>query len=320
MLIAGQILSIILILATAMALLFRKEWWIKVFDFPRLQIISLLTPGIIIQIIWFQGNAFSWIILSFSLLAFAIQFSYIAPYFPFSKKEIPDSDPNTEAHISFLISNVRMSNRKCDKLKELIVNYSSDIVLLVETNQWWADAMETVMSDYPHQVKRPLENTYGMLLYSKIPIQNASIEYIVKEEVPSIHGIVEKNGVKIALSCLHPEPPAPEEADTSKPRDKELIIMGKRIREQNLPHVVMGDLNDVAWSDTSNQFTKIAQMKDPRKGRGFMNTFHAKIPVIRWALDHIFISHGLRVTQMKRLPSIGSDHFPVFIKCGIIKP
>lgn len=320
MLIAGQVLSILLILSTAMALLFRKEWWIKVFDFPRLQVISLLSVGIIIQLFWFEGDIFPWIILILSLLAFAIQFSYIAPYFPFSKKEIPDSDPNTDAHISFLISNVLMSNRKCEKLKELIGKYSADIVLLVETNQWWADALEPVMSDYAYSVKKPLENTYGMLLYSKIPIQNAAVEYIIKEDVPSIHGEVEKNGVKIAISCLHPEPPAPDEADTSKPRDKELIIMAKRIREQNMPYVVMGDLNDVAWSDTSNQFTRIAQMKDPRKGRGFMNTYNSKIPFIRWALDHIFISHGLRVTQMKRLPSIGSDHFPVYIKCGIVKP
>lgn len=320
MLIAGQILSILLILSTAMALLFRKEWWIKVFDFPRLQVISLLIVGIIIQIFWFEGDIFSWIILILSLLAFAIQFSYIAPYFPFSKKEIPDSEPNTDAHISFLISNVLMSNRKCEKLKELIGKYSADIVLLVETNQWWADALEPVMSDYAYSVKKPLENTYGMLLYSKIPIQNAAVEYIIKEEVPSIHGVIEKEGVSIAISCLHPEPPAPDEADTSKPRDKELIIMAKRIREQNMPYVVMGDLNDVAWSDTSNQFTRIAQMKDPRKGRGFMNTYNSKIPFIRWALDHIFISHGLRVTQMKRLPSIDSDHFPVYIKCGIVKP
>lgn len=320
MLIAGQILSILLILSTAMALLFRKEWWVKVFDFPRLQVISLLTFGIIIQIFWFEGDIFSWIILILSLLAFAIQFSYIAPYFPFSKKEIPDSDPNTDAHISFLISNVLMSNRKCDKLKELIGKYSTDIVLLVETNKWWADTMEPVMSEYPYSIKQPLENTYGMLLYSKIPIQNSTIEHIIKENIPSFHGVVEKNGVKIALSCLHPEPPAPDEADTSMPRDKELIIMAKRIRKQNLPYIVMGDLNDVAWSDTSNQFTKISQMKDPRKGRGFMNTYNAKIPFIRWALDHIFISHGLMVTQMKRLPFIGSDHFPIYIKCGIVKP
>ncbi len=321
MLVAAQILSIIVILLTTVALLSKKEWWIRVFDFPRLQIIFLLFVGMIVQIIWFEGEFYpDWVILIFSVLAFAIQFSYIAPYFPFSKKEVPDADPNTDAQISFLISNVRMKNRKCEKLKDLMAKYSADIVLLVETNQWWANTIDPVMSDYNYSVKHPLENTYGMLLYSKIPIENVNIEHIIKDNIPSIHGIVEKSGARMALSCLHPEPPAPDEADTSKPRDKELIIMAKRIKKLNIPYVVIGDMNDVAWSDTSIKFTKISGMKDPRKGRGFMNTYNANIPTVRWALDHIFVSQDFGVIKMERLADIGSDHFPIYIKCALAKP
>lgn len=32
---------------------------------------------------------------------------------------------------------------------------------------------------------------------------------------------------------------------------------------------------------------------------------------MRWALDHIFHSPCFTLVAMKRLPSIGSDHFPV---------
>jgi endonuclease/exonuclease/phosphatase (EEP) superfamily protein YafD len=79
----------------------------------------------------------------------------------------------------------------------------------------------------------------------------------------------------------------------------------------------MGDLNDVAWSDTSSRFAKLSGLRDPRKGIGFFNTFHAKIPFMRFALDHAFFSHHFKVIAIKRLPAINSDHFPLFVQCGV---
>ncbi|MFW5707448.1 MAG: endonuclease/exonuclease/phosphatase family protein [Bacteroidota bacterium] len=213
-----------------------------------------------------------------------------------------------------------MSNRKSSKLKEHISRYSADIVLLVETDQWWKNEMDPVMSEYPYSVKVPLENTYGMLLYSKKPLNNTKVEYLIKKDVPSIHTEVEIDDCKISLSCLHPEPPAPTEADTSRPRDKELVVVAKKIKDLTLPCIALGDLNDVAWSDTSTQFTRISKMRDPRKGRGFFNTYNAKYPLLSWALDHVFLSNTFTVTELEKLSKIGSDHYPIYIKCGINKP
>ena len=72
-----------------------------------------------------------------------------------------------------------------------------------------------------------------------------------------------------------------------------------------------GDLNDVAWSKTPRRFQRISGLLDPRIGRHFINTFHVDYPFLRWALDHIFHSACFTLVDMKRMPSIGSDHFPV---------
>src|SRR5690606_2171344 len=112
-------------------------------------------------------------------------------------------------------------------------------------------------------------------------LEDVEVEFIVQEDIPSIHATLSmKDGSRIRLRCLHPRPPTPQEGDSSAPRDAELVIVGKRIRQEREdghaePTLVVGDLNDVAWSHTTRLFQKISGLLDPRRGRGFYNTFSA---------------------------------------------
>jgi endonuclease/exonuclease/phosphatase (EEP) superfamily protein YafD len=123
-----------------------------------------------------------------------------------------------------------------------------------------------------------------------------------------------KSGRWIKIYCLHPKPPFPSESNTAANRDAELLIVGKKAIKENVPVLLFGDFNDVAWSNTTRLFQKISKLLDPRIGRGFFNTFHAKYPLLRWSLDHIFHSSHFQLAEIKRLNKIGSDHFPIYIK------
>ncbi len=190
-----------------------------------------------------------------------------------------------------------------------------DLVLTLEPDGWWERELRVLEDDYPHTLKAPLDNRYGMLLHSRLELVEPEIKYLISDEFPSMHMRVRlASGDEVWLHCLHPEPPSPTEADESTRRDAELLIVGDEVKDRDEPTVVAGDLNDVAWSYTTTLFQKISGLLDPRKGRGMFNTFHAEHPLLRWPLDHVFHSDHFTLGEMARLPAFGSDHFPVYAR------
>ena len=120
--------------------------------------------------------------------------------------------------------------------------------------------------------------------------EEVSLRFLIEEDVPSMKVKINHHGQNVTLYFLHPKPPSPTENTYAKPRDVELTVVGEEIAETEGPIVVAGDLNDVAWSPTTRKFKKISGLLDPREGRGFFNTFHAKYPLVKWPLDHVFHS------------------------------
>jgi len=188
-------------------------------------------------------------------------------------------------------------------------------VLLLETDHYWENQMKSLVKDYPHRVLEPKDNTYGMLLYSRLPLSDMTVKYLVEQDIPSIHAWVHlPSGVKVRLYGLHPRPPVPSENPRSTEKDAELVMVGKEAATLNAPVIVAGDLNDVAWSYTTALFQRLSRLLDPRKGRGFFNTFSANNPLVRIPLDHVFVSSHFKLISIQRLGHIGSDHFPIYLR------
>jgi endonuclease/exonuclease/phosphatase (EEP) superfamily protein YafD len=235
-LIPFQVIAVITVLSTIIAILWKKAWWIRIFDFPRLQIIILQLFALIgIFILMEDYNWLNLIIVTLTAIGMAIQISYILPYLPFRKKDVPAYDGNSGKVFSAMVANVLMKNRKCSKLIGLVKKYQPDILLAVETDHYWDNQLESLNQYYKYRVKIPLENTYGMLLFSKLELIHKKIEFIYKDDVPSIHVEVSMNGFDFRLICLHPEPPVPDETSSSLPRDLELILVAKLIQKDPAP-------------------------------------------------------------------------------------
>lgn len=311
-----EIFSSFFILATFLPLVKWDYWWIRVFDYPRFQklIINLILlaawllvdPGFANKTLWYVFG----LVLASLFLA-----KKVYPFTPIAKKMISRVPYESESGIHALVANIYQFNKKYDKVLTLIKKKSPDLVFLVETNKDWEKQMKPLEEKYKHHIKIPLENTYGLLFYTNLEIVRQEIQYLVDPDIPSLElDLLLRNGKKITVYAIHPTPPVPGENQLSTERDAEILLVGKKSKNNPLPSIVIGDLNDVAWSYTTELFLKVSEMADPRRGRGMYNTFHAKIPIFRWPLDHFFLSKHFALSSLKVHAGIGSDHFPISIK------
>ncbi len=309
--------GIILLIPTIASLTRFDQWWVRGFDFPRLQIsLSILLMIILCLIFYSFEETYHYIITGSLIYSFLYQAAKIYPYTPFAKKQVisfKGSDPSSI--VSVLVSNVLMTNRNYDGLIDLVKEKEPDLLLTLESDKNWEKELEVIEQQYPYGVKVPLDNLYGMHLYSRLKLEDSEVKYLITDDIPSIHGYVRLNNrSRIKIHCLHPMPPSPSEDPTSTNRDAELLLVGKDVKKDQESVLVFGDLNDVAWSRTTRLFQKLSGLLDPRIGRGFFNTFHAEHRFLRWPLDHVFHTSDFTLIELARLKSIGSDHFPIFIK------
>lgn len=307
-------ITVLIALVSLLPLSQYPHWIIRGMDFPRLQIAILAVVLLIADFTLLDFDlVFSWVLVSVTTVCLVWQLWWILPYtfiWPLEAKGAVEEDP--DRRVTILTSNVLTPNRNSDALIKLVRSYTPDVLVTLETDQWWEDKLNVLESDMPYSVKCPLDNLYGMHVFSRLPLDEKEISYLVEKDVPSIHVLVTlRSGDKVRMHFLHPAPPSPSENPESTERDAELVIVGRSVAECEQPVIVTGDLNDVAWSATTRLFRKLSGLLDPRVGRGMFNTFHAKYPLLRWPLDHLFHSRHFTVKSIKRLPSIGSDHFPL---------
>ncbi|MBC8052409.1 MAG: endonuclease/exonuclease/phosphatase family protein [Sphingobacteriaceae bacterium] len=313
-----EFLSCLFILMSLIPLVRNDYWAFRVFEYPRFQklIICVFLFFCIIFLSLFSPDNSLYVVGALLLANICFLFYQIFPFTTLSKKELIRAESKLpEQIIGLMTGNVWQYNKQSKAYLSNIYLADPDVVLLLETDSWWEKETAELGEKYPFSVKVPQENTYGMLLYSKYELLESEVKFLVEDDIPSIHTkAVLPCGQVVQLYCVHPTPPVPQENPRSTERDKELLLVADMAKENALPIIVMGDLNDVAWSYTTSLFCKISGLLDPRKGRGFFNTFHVRHNFLRFPLDHVFCSTDFKLLYIKKLDAAGSDHFPMYVK------
>ena len=312
------VLTGLLAVVTILSFLPISHGFYRVFSFPRVQFCVAAIVLFLASLVFLDRPRWEWALLSTQIACLVAQGWAIAQFLPVrpSQSDVYEGPPDQPNMVSVLSYNVKMSNVRFQEAIDLVRLREPDIAIFMETDEKWDDALSVLVDRWPNHVREPLDNSYGMLLYSRLKLEDTTVQHLVMKDTPSIvTTAILPNGKPFRLYCVHPEPPVPY-AD-SVGRDAELVRVARQVTKEKLPTIVCGDLNDVAWSHTTRLFQRMSRLLDPRVGRGFFNTFDARYWFMRWPLDHLFHDARFALVSMQRMPHIGSDHFPILFQLAL---
>lgn len=315
------VIGTILALCSILSIIRNSEIrYLEMLDFPRIQFfIASLIILIAIVIIKKSRKWYNYLLILGLLSGLGINGIFLINYTTMVPVEVAwanDSSPS-KSQLSILLANVKMSNRKAQPLIKCIDQKKPDLVLAMEVNKWWDKELKVIEKEYPYSQHTINEVTYGMILYSKFPLEKVEVDYLNNEKVPSFDTTISlADGKKISFHAIHPVPPTYFEdlPDNAGQEATALQKLGNEIKDHKFPTVVAGDLNDVVWSYVDELTETKNILYDVRVGRGFYNSYNAQNPLMRWPLDHVFVTKEFSLIELERLPKIGSDHFPIFVE------
>jgi endonuclease/exonuclease/phosphatase (EEP) superfamily protein YafD len=306
----GIVLTLLIALVTLLPLSRSKAWWVRTWDFPRLQI-SVATLPAAALVLLLQGPV-RWLALAVLLACLGYQLWRIRPYTRLSRTEMSFAPARGDGQdVRLLAANVLMDNGAHERLAALIDEVDPDLIFLMETNARWIAALEPLLARFPTVIREPRDDYYGLVFATRLETRFARVVRLSTDDTPSVVAeLVAPDGEQVfRFVGLHPRPPVPGE-DTHE-RDAQVLHAARFAARSGVPVVTMGDFNDVAWSDTSQRFKRVGGYLDPRVGRGMYASFDANNPLIHVPIDQIFTTPDVAVVAFGRGPHVGSDHFPL---------
>ena len=314
---------LLLIASVLLPLIPTGKWWIRLWDFPKVQflgigLITLILLGMSAQNQQWDNlltvNAIAVLLCCLWLLRRILPFTFIWP------KEVQTAKTSEEPRIKTAIINLMYDNQSHEQAVEKLQHVDDDLLLLIEIDQPWHDQLNELKNQYKYHIQAIRSNGLGLALWSKHQIIDHHIEHLVFKDRASIFADIKlTNGQVIRYAGLHPTPPGLQDKKQDSRfdswiRDAELIKIANRIQEDPTAHwLVAGDFNDVAWSHTTRLFKRISGLKDPRIGRRLLHSYHAQYWLMRYPLDHVFVSPSYKLHDLKRELTPGSDHFAIHV-------
>lgn len=178
--------------------------------FPRLQI-AFASAMVLGRALFLPGSG-RILIPAAMIVACGYQLWRLYPCTPLNAVEMKLAERAADA-VKVLSANVLMENKRHDLLLDVIATFDPDILLLMETDQNWVDAIEPMLARYPTVIRAPQSNHYGIVFATRLAVDEARIVRLTVDDTPSVFAQMKgPDGATFRFVGLHPRPPVPRQS------------------------------------------------------------------------------------------------------------
>jgi len=315
------ILTGLLLLANVFSYLGEYSYFFELFTHFRVQYLLLfLISSLFFGVLWNK----KWLMLSLmglALNAFPVGSLYL-PANTLDNQTQANKEGNKQTQtLSVLLSNVLSSNHRYDLLLNQIEVQQPDLIIVLELNPLWANALKTIEEQYPHNKIIPRNDNFGIALYSKHPLHDIQVLDFAQNSIPSISANyqIEQNK-RLQIIATHPLPPMNASlAEQQIVHLQKLAAYINILKQDGTQILLAGDFNSTPWSPLYKNLIKQTTLTNTRQGFGIYSSWPTKLksPLLQIPLDHIFISKNIHTRTIKTLQPMGSDHLPVYVELEI---
>ncbi|MFT5127248.1 MAG: endonuclease/exonuclease/phosphatase (EEP) superfamily protein YafD [Rhodothermales bacterium] len=226
--------------------------------------------------------------------------------------------PCEGTQIRLLSANVYSANTDHASLLSLIEIEDPDLILLMEVNQRWIQALEPLRQKYPHHIERPRADNFGIAFYARVPLEQLDIVRLGDADVPTVQARLTHEGGAWNLIATHPVPPTGKQYwDWRNQQLAEIATLSQSLQAAGEQVVVLGDLNAPPWSYYFRRLLSDAELRDASNGYGVGITWPANSWLFGIPIDHCLVSSDTRVCDRRNGPAIGSDHYPIVVDLAL---
>lgn len=295
--------SIALIALNVISLAARYNHWAELTTHFRLQYLICAIVGAIAL-----GALGSRRVLT-ALIAVALFNAWsVKPYFAHNAESF--AGPS----LRLLHANVQTSNTDAAALLSLIEAEKPDVIFLQEIDQRWLNDLRPLDELYRASSVLARPDNFGIAAYSRIPTR-FDLETLSAGRVPVIRARVQVGSAPLDILSMHTFPPiSPSLAEL---RNLQLAEAAQLLSATAPARMLIGDLNISPWSPFFSDLKDITGLRDARKGFGLLPSWPQQIAFMKIPIDHCLVSKQIRIRDIRRGPSIGSDHLPIIVDLNI---
>lgn len=200
--------------------------------------------------------------------------------------------------------NAFIYNTRPERIVDLVLAESPDVVVLQEVREWQGDVLNRGLRDaYPHRLLCFRDGCDGAI-FSKHEWLEAHSVLRADPVPPSISVLFDLgNGRRLRVIGTHMwNPRAPRR------QQREIEWLETELGRIRDLKIVAGDFNMTPWSFSITRFERRAGVL---RGDGISGSWRAGryLPAL-FPIDHVFASPEIRFQDVRRGPWVGSDHLP----------